>query len=240
MIVICKKPTKKLVKDLRYEVTGLYNSGRNQRWMEGKVEIKDLGRFVVTNFTDINGNPLPKVDIIPERRNFVRLEFDSIKKGDILVCISDSYKTLVKNGMYKIEKLESSSTTRSYGSNSYVHREQSIKFEGIARKIKFSSWRFRALTAQEVREISLGSLLEGKEPEVIKTSKIRKIDLVPNKTLELMRNLSLSIIDENRHHLSILEWTCQKTGTKLGLDKNDYDDLLKMSLEDILKKIETI
>lgn len=240
MIVICKKATKKLVKGLRYEVHGLYNSGNNQRWMEGKVEIKGFGRFVVTNFTDINGNPLPKTNIIPPQRVFNKLDFESLKKGDILVCTSDTYKTLVKNGMYKIERLDCVSTLRkNYSGATYTHKEYSIKFEGIKRKLKFSSWRFRALTSQEVREISLGSLLEGKEPDVITTSKIRKIELVQNKNLELMRNLSMSIIDENRHHLSILDWSCQKTGNKLGIEVSDYNELLNMTLKDILEKIET-
>ena len=240
MIVICKKNTKKLVKGLRYEVHGLYNSGNNQKWIEGKLEIKGFGRFVVTNFTDINGNPVPKTDIIPNRQVFVKLDFESLKKGDILVCTSDSYKTLIKNGMYKIEKLEQvSRLMRNHNGATYTHKEQSIKFEGINRKLKFSSWRFRSLTPQEAREISLGSLLEGKDPEVITTSKLRKIDMVPNKNLELMRNLSMSIIDSNRHHLSLIDWSCQKTGLKLGVTPEDYGDLMNMTLKEILEKIET-
>lgn len=238
MIVICKKPTKKLVKGLRYEVHALYNSGKNQRWLEGKVEIKGFGRFVVSNFTDTDGKPLPTTDIIALRPQINRLEFSQLKKGDILVCVSDSYKTLVKNGMYKIEQLvETTSDRKYYSGGTFQHREQSIKFEGISRKIKFSSWRFRTLTSQEVREMSLSTLLEGKEADIIKSSKIRKIDLVANKKLELMKNLSKSIIDENRHHLSILEWACLKTGQNLNIVKEDYNELLNMKLSEILEKI---
>ena len=47
MIIVCKKPTKKLVKGLRYEVGNIYNDGTNNRWQEGTVEIIGVGRFVV-------------------------------------------------------------------------------------------------------------------------------------------------------------------------------------------------
>jgi hypothetical protein len=240
MIVICKKNTKRLVKGLRYEVHALYNSGNNQRWIEGKLKVKGFGRFVVSNFTDIDGKPVPSIDIIPPRPQFNRLEFSDLKKGDIIVCTSDSYKTLIKNGMYKIEELIQVSSERKYHSGqSYTHREQSIKFEGISRKLKFSSWRFRTLTAHESRELSLSSLLEGKEADIIKSSKIRKIDMVTNKKLELMRNLALSILDNNRHHLSIVDWSCQKIGSKLGIESSDYSELMNMTLKDILEKIES-
>ena len=96
MIVICKKPTKRLVKGLRYETGSLYNDGTNQRWQEGTVEILGVGRFVVDNFTDTNGNPLPKTNIIVPRAPIHNLEFSELTKGDILVCTSDSYKTLGK------------------------------------------------------------------------------------------------------------------------------------------------
>jgi hypothetical protein len=50
--------------------------------------------------------------------------------------------------------------------------------------------------------------------------------------------LSKSIIDPNRHHLSILDWTCQKSGTNLGITPDDYSDILNMTLKEILEKIE--
>ena len=64
MIVICKKPTKRLLKGVRYESGSLWNDGLNQRWLEGKVEILGVGRFSVDNFTDTNGGPLPKTNVI--------------------------------------------------------------------------------------------------------------------------------------------------------------------------------
>ena len=97
MIVICKKATKKMVKGLRYEVLNLWNDGNSQRWQEGKIEILGFGRFVVGNFTDTDGKPLPKIKILNPIPRVKNLEFTDLIKGDILVCMSDRYKTIAKN-----------------------------------------------------------------------------------------------------------------------------------------------
>lgn len=95
MIVISKKDTKRLIKGVRYEVENLWNGGNIQSWLNGKVQIKGIGRFDVNNFTDENGNSLPKVNYssntITTRESL--LSFSDIKEGDILVCTSD-YLTL--------------------------------------------------------------------------------------------------------------------------------------------------
>lgn len=234
MIVICKKASKKLVKGLRYDVQNLWNDGKNQRWLEGKVEIKGFGRYTVKNFTDIDGKPLPNVNVLNPRTVTKILEFSELKKGDILICTSDNYKTLVKGGMYRIESLkEVNQTYKSYSGQNFTRSEKTIKFEGIKRTLKFSSWRFRKLSANESREISLNSILTGEKPNIL-TSKIRKIDFVPNKNVELMNVVSKSIIDPNRHQLSILEWACQKTGCSLDINQKDFDELLGMNLGQIL------
>ena len=153
MIVICKRPTKRLVKGVRYETGSLYNSGTNQRWQEGTVEILGIGRFVVDNFTTTDGNPLPKTNIIVQPTHLEQLTFEQLTKGDIVVCTSDSYKTLGKGCMYQIEELKSvSSQKMGWNKQPYTHVEKSIKFVGIPRTLKFSSWRFRKLTAQEAKD----------------------------------------------------------------------------------------
>lgn len=238
MIVICKKGTKKLVKGLRYEVRNLWNNGQNQRWLEGKIELKEVsGRFSVNNFTDTNGNALSNTNQITStpRVSHEYIKFEDIKEGDILVCKVDSYKTMVKNGMYKVEKLDTFKFIR----GTYNYTEEYVKFEGIKRKLRFNSWRFRKLTAEESREIQLGSLLEGKDPNIIKTTDICKIETVDNKERALMEILSKSILDPNRHHLSILEWACKKSGENMKIKVEDYQSLLTMSLKDILDKIES-
>ena len=90
----------------------------------------------------------------------------------------------------------------------------------------------------ESREISLNTILHNKQPEIIKTSKIRKIDLVQNKEKTLMEFLSMTLLDRNRHHLSVIDWTCQKTGEKFRITPEDFTTLLEMPLKDILTKID--
>lgn len=240
MIIVCKRPTKRLVKGVRYEVENLWNDGSNQRWLEGKVSIKDIGRFSVGNFTDENGNEVSKTNIIKPLTPIERLTFSDLKEGDILVCKSDNYKTLLNGGMYRIEKLYSISTQKNgWNGNVYTHTEQHVKFEGVKRKLKFNSWFFRRLNSEESREISLNQLLNDEEAPVIKSQNIKKIDLMSNKDTVLMEILAKSIIDPNRHHLTIPEWACEKVATKLSLVVSDFDYLMDLSLRDILELLET-
>ena len=240
MIVVSKIANKKLLKGHRYEVQNLWNNGTNQRWVEGKVQLVGFGRYSVDNFTDSSGNPIPKTNYVstqPQVERFIK--YEDCKVGEILVCNSDHYKTLAKGSMYKIEKLEKTETEKNgWGGRSWKHVETTIKFEGIKRKLKFNGWAFRKLTTEELRNISLGAILTGEEPTIVKTTDIRKIDMVANKEKSLMEVIAKTILDENRHHLSIIEWSCQKTGEKMRIKPEDFKDLLDMKLSDILAKIE--
>lgn len=239
MIIVCKKGTKKLVKNLRYEVKNLWNNGQNQSWLEGKVELKGLsGRYNVNKFNDTNGNSVAKINHNEPVAVVENLKFSDLKEGDILVCKVDTYKTMIKGGMYKVEKLETYTYTKGVGLRNWTYKDEYVKFEGIKRKLKFNPWRFRKLAPKEIREIQLGSLLEGKDPDIIKTTKINKIDKALNKEKVLMETLSKSILDSNRHQLSILEWACEKSGEHLGITEESYKELLEMPLKEILIKVE--
>ena len=241
MIVISKVANKKLLKGHRYEVQNLWNAGNNQRWVEGKVQLVGFSsRYSVDSFTDSSGNPLPNSNYASTVRPPERfIKFEDCKEGEILVCNSDHYKTIAKGSMYKIEKLDKVETEVSgWGGNKWIRKDESVKFEGIKRKLKFNGWAFRKLTPEETREISLGSILNGEEPAIVKTTAIRKIDMVVNKEKSLMEVIAKTIIDENRHHLSIIDWSCQKTGEKMRINPDDFKDLLDMKLSDILEKIE--
>jgi hypothetical protein len=171
MIVICKKATKKMVKGLRYEVLNLHNDGTSQRWQEGKVEILGFGRFVVGNFTDTDGNPLPKIKIVNPIPRVANLEFTTLRKGDILVCKSYRYKTIAKGAMYKIESLKEVVTTKvGWNKQPYNHTERTIKLEGLPRSMKFKSWVFRKLTPEESREINLNKILHNEDAKIVTDS----------------------------------------------------------------------
>ena len=240
MILISKKTTKRIIKGNRYEVSALWNDGTNQRWIEGLVSLKGLsGRLSVNNFTDTDGNEVPKINVASQIEPIVTLKYEDLSEGDILICKSNSYKTLVEGGKYKIESLEVKETLeKNYSGNLYTRKENFLKFEGISRKLKFNPFRFRKLNESEVREMSLSSLLDDKSPDIIKTSSIRKIDMVENKNKILMSILSKSILDKNRHQLSIIDWAVQVSGTNYSVDNSDYKDIMNMSLSEILTSIE--
>jgi hypothetical protein len=236
MNVVFKKGSKKLISGVIYEVKNLWNNGQNQKWLEGKIELKEIsGIFSVNNFRDTNGGFIPSVNYITSNSVTPNIRFEDIKKGDILVCKVDGYKTMLKNGMYRVEYLD----TFEYNIGNYKRKERYIKFEGVKRRFKFNPWRFRKLTADESREIQLGALLEGKDPNIIKSTDISKIEFSHNKEKVLMEILSKAILDENRHYFSILDWACKKSGENMKLKSEDYQTLLTMSLKDILDKIES-
>jgi hypothetical protein len=236
MIAICKRPTTRLVKGARYEIENLWNDGSNQRWLEGRLSIAGIGRFTVKNFMDENGNELPKTNIVTPAKKIEWLKFENLKEGDILVCASAGYKTLIEGAMYRIEKLIDKSTpVQSYSGSTWIKTDQSIKFVGVKRPLKFSSWNFRALTAEESREIGLSALLDGKEPPVITKAPAKKIDHMENKERVLVDVLFKSTIDPNRHALTVVEWACQKTAPKLGLEASDFDFLMGMEMKDVLE-----
>lgn len=239
MIVISKVSNKRLIKGHRYEVQSLWNNGNNQRWIEAKVKLIGGGRFSVDSFTDATGAPIAKINYqstIKEVDRFVK--FEDCKEGDILVCLSDNYKTMARDSMYKIEKLEKKEISRKGFSGTQTYFEYNIKFVGLKRKLKFNQWNFRKLTAEELREVSLGQILSNEEPNIVKSSDIRKIDLIENKEKVLMTIISRTILDVNRHHLSIVDWSCQKTGEKYRIRPEDFTRILDMKLSEILQIIE--
>ncbi len=236
MIVIYKKGTRNVIKGVRYEATEIYNDGTSAQWAEGRLVIKGIGRYLVKNFTDVSGNPIPKVKIDSNAPS-ERLDFNAIKVGDILVCKTDRYKCLSKDCKYRVEKLMSQEIEHtSYSGRKYTTHIQKIRFEGINQTYSFWGFNFRKLSTAEAREISIGSLF-GEKSEIIKKVG-RKIDMVSDKNLTLMSFLSESILDKKRHHLSILDWACQKNGNQFSVDTSDYKDLLDMKLSDILKLID--
>jgi hypothetical protein len=137
--------------------------------------------------------------------------------------------------MYKIEDKQEVNINH----GSWKSKDNYIKLKGVKRKLKFSPWRFRNLTPEEYREISLKSILDGEEPELITTTNLRKIDMVINKEKELIRVLAKSILDVNKHHLSTLDWACLKSGDGMKITTEDYKPLLDLKLSEILQILDS-
>lgn len=226
MNVICTKGTTRLIKGNRYEVIGLYNDGTNGRYNEGSIYIKNFGKFTVKNFTDINGEPVPRLNIPLQRTNIVYLKYEDLNVNDILVCKSDNYKTIAKDCKYKIESLSKTTNSRKY-----------VKFEGISRQIIFDNFKFRKLTIDEAREHSLNLVLSN-ESDVITKSDIRKIDILVNKDVELIKMLCRSAVDTNRHELGVRDWSIHQVARKIDLVQSDFEHLMDLPLRDILKILE--
>ena len=236
MVIVALKNTTKLVKGARYEVYQLNNSTTGYR--RNRVWIKGLGGYDVKGFSDTNGNPLPQIDIKPTFVEIPKLEFESLKKGDLIVCNSNGYKTLVPNAKYKITDLKVDKVEyTAWNGTKGVRNYPKVKFEGVNRWFDFSYWKFRGLSTEEIREISLSQVLEGKDPEIIKTDKLRKIDHVKNKDKELILYLSKAIFDSNRNNMDIIGWA-SKMGSKMGIERKDYDYLLNLPLKEIIEKFE--
>lgn len=238
MIVVCKKGTTKLVKGLEYNLVGLDNADPTKT---GSVKIEGLGWYTVNNFETTDGKPLPKIDIALKVSEREIISFDDLSKGDILICKTDSYKTLVKGGMYRIEELSSNTKQMTgWSGNLYTHTENYVKFEGITRKLMYNSWRFEKLPVGDAREMALEQVLYDTPDKVTKTDfrNKRKIEHIENKENVLMSILSKSILDENRHKLNITEWAVRQLGRKMDLEMDDYSDLMNMKLSDILKLID--
>ena len=88
--------------------------------------------------------------------------------------------------------------------------------------------------------MALEQILNDAPDKVTRTDfrNLRKIEHIENKDNELMLVLAKSILDGNRHQLSIVDWAVQQLGRKMDLTRNDYSHLMNMKLKDILKLID--
>ena len=70
------------------------------------------------------------------------------------------------------------------------------------RTLKFTSWNFRKMSVQELRDANLNEILNNESLNVISSPISRKFDYLENQEQALFENLCLSVLDKNRHKLS--------------------------------------
>lgn len=230
MKVIAKKTSSRVLKDNEYEVLSIWNDG-TEKWRDGSLKLVNVSGYLkTTNFTTLSGEELPKIKFDNDVYKYT--SYDELSVNDILICITDRYKSMVKGGYYKIEKLLQ--VKGKYNIINYV------KLEGVSRKILFDSYCLEKLPTHIAREMSLNQVLYDEDDKVIRTDfkKQRKLDFVVNKELFFMELLSKSILDKNRHDIDIIDWACVQSKKKIDLTREDFDDVLNMSLGDILKLID--
>ena len=110
-----------------------------------------------------------------------------------------------------------------------------IRLEGSERW--YTSWNFRKCTNQETRDISLKSLFD----EVVDIEKVnkhkRKFDYYSDeeKISMLLRFVVTSANDRFRNQMDIIDWTVEKTANRYSINKEDFDSVRNMTLEQILE-----
>ncbi len=223
MQVKCTKGTSKLVEGAIYNVTYLYNNLLEKR---KRIYIEDFGSYNVFNFTLPNNSEIPPINWIKPQKNF---DPSTIRKGDILVCMSNRYKYLTQSEKYKIEDVKITNTS---------HIRHMVKFEGYNRFIELNRWAFRTLSVQELRDVNINELVVGRKSTVLINTSERKVDISDNKDKLLLEALFKSSIDKNRHMLDIIDWCCKQSGRSLSLERNDFKELLNLPLSEVLKKLE--
>lgn len=220
MIVIATKSTKRIIKGLRYKAVSLSNA--TSPIGKGSVEIENMGWYSANSFTTIDGEPLPSIRF---NKPYVAptLVGDDIKPNDRLVCITDSYKNFKNERIYEVERIDRLTT-------SYNYTRFKIKFKDISRSVYFNPYSFRKMTVDEVRREALNVFFDETDEDV-------EDNVCVNKNKELIMLLAKSILDKNRHHLSIVEWGIQQLSSNKILS-SDYDILMDTKLKDILNILE--
>lgn len=214
MKVIAIRDSKRLIKGNQYEISYMYNTNG-----KGHLALKELvGSFNVSAFTKLDGSEIDNINILEVRSE--RIELTELKVGEILTCTS-SRLALIKGGFYKIEKINTNNST--------------VKLEGVDRPYKY--YNFRKASTQEAREINLEKVINKKDV-LIKTKGLRKIDYLEDKELDLMKALSMSIVDYSRHKLDIVDWAISRSAKELRLVREDFNELKEMKLKDILSLID--
>ena len=214
MRVILKNSSssKRLIKGHTYEIDYMYNLNGN-----GHLSLKEIvGTFQANSFSKLDGSEVDSINIPAQRESYT---IEDIEVGSILYCTNKNI-ALIYAGLYKVESININNS--------------SVKLEGIDRPYKY--YNFRKASTSEAREVNLQKVINKKDI-LIKTKNLKKIDYLENKEFELMKVISQSILDVNRHELDILDWGIDKH-SKLGLIREDFNELKEMTLKDILSLID--
>jgi hypothetical protein len=238
MKVISKKGNKKIIKDHVYEADYFnndplsVNSTSNNKYLYKKIHIKDIGWYTLSNFKLEDGGEFPEKIWDNLHRNVESNKITDLKKGDIVVCLSDAdYAYLIKGGKYRISDIIVDPSQYSWYSSG------KILLEGYNRWLSWSPWKLKKLSLQESREIALSQIFDKEENFSVEFK--RKFELVENREKVLIESLSKSIMDKNRHFLSVVDWAIQKSSAHLKLERSDFDCLMDKSLGEILEIYET-
>lgn len=226
------KSNRKLIKGHVYETDYFNNNSSatgNITYFFGRIHLKDIGYYQVCDFTQLDGTPMPSI-VYDVRPQSVPVQAKDLKKGDIIVCKSDSkFKYLIKDGKYRIEDV------RVNNSGSYWTSGQ-IKLEGYKRWLAWNTWNFRKLSLQESRDLALSQIFDKEENFSVDFK--RKFEQTSNQEKLLIETIAKSMIDKYRHGLDIIDWGIEKNSQSFDIKREDFDSLLDKSFREIIEIFE--
>lgn len=247
MKVISNKNNNKLVKGATYEAISVDTANKsNSKWFRPTITIKGLGRFVSNNFTNVDGTPIGQMtwrsldfEVSDRNRASTRIKSTKdLKSGDLVVS-ERSTKLFEKGKIYKVKDvLYKEEDAKSYNGTTYKKVTQGIKIEGYNRFL--SVYNFRHLTAEERRNISLGSIFNEEVDVKTVDRSTRKIDNVDQNKKDkiLITSIFQSILDPHRNNMTIPEWASKRKGKFYGIEVTDFKPLMNKKLSDIIKMFE--
>lgn len=225
MRVISLKSNTKLIKGHEYIADYFNNTPNGTGWSSFRIFIRGFGSYQCKNFSDINGNPLPQVSYRnPNTPTYTQFDCRTLQINDIIVCKSNRYKYLIKDGKYRISEV-----------NIINNYHALIKLEGYNKWIGWRSHNFRKLSLQESRDLALSQIFD--QPENFHVEFVRKFDNEKNQTKVLLESIAKSILDKNRHHLDVIDWGIHKEKYQ-QLTREDFNDILQKPLAEILELYE--
>lgn len=203
----------------KYKTSRPSNTIKKQ-YYNNRLHIIGFGWYTTNSFTDENGKTFPLDNIYDKREKYIPSSEIVLRVGDIIVCNSSRFKNFLKGNKYKISEVKVVKVR--------TYNKTKIKVEGYNRWIIFN-WHFKKLSDQQSRDIHLDSLLND-----VKINTNIGLEGVENKDKLIIEILSKSILDQNRHELSIVDWAIEKHN-RCGLTKNDFELVLNKKLSTILK-----
>lgn len=247
MKVVSNKNNNKLVKGATYEVFSINTlNTSNSRWFRPTITIKELGRFASNNFTNLDGSPIGQMTwksldfeaSCRNRESTIIKSAKDLKAGDLVVS-QISTKLFEKGKIYKVnDVLYKEEDAKSYNGTTYKKVKQGIKIEGYNRFL--SIYNFRHLSAEERRNISLGSIFNEEIDIKSVDRSVRKIDNMTQSERDkvLVSSIFQSILDPHRNNMTITEWASKKKGKIYNIEVTDFKPLMNKKLSDIIKMFE--
>jgi len=224
--LLCIRSNKKLLKghlyDCEYIDTTKFTSKYQNNQRNNRVIITGFGGYSTSGFRMEDGTPIPLDYKYDQRPKYVQPYIVDVNVGDWVICNTNSYKTLIRGQRYQVEEV-----IKADGEVKWNNKHK-IKLKGSKRFVDFG-WNFKLVPKDESREIALNALFG----DQVLNGEVGKID---NLDKIMVNMIAKSILDPNRHKLSIIEWAIEKYG-KCGITESDFKTLLDKKFKTVIENL---